>query len=56
MVQFSCSSADMNSHNRTITDGRGKAHHTSKNSFGVAVDAIFTDVLHILLLSLFPGS
>lgn len=56
MVQFSCSSADMNSRNRTIADCLSKAHNTRKNSFGVAVDAIFTDVLHILLLSLFPGS
>lgn len=56
MVQFSCSSVDMNSHNITTTDGLGKAHNTRKNSFGVAVDAIFADVLHIPLLSLFPGS
>lgn len=56
MVQFPCSSANMNSPNRTITNGLGKAHNTRKSSFGVAVDAIFTDVLHILLLSLFPGS
>lgn len=54
--EFSCSSADMNSYGRSITDSPGKAHGTGKNSFGIAVDAIFTDVLHILLLSRFPGA
>lgn len=53
--EFSGSSADMNSYGRSITD-TGKAHSTGKNSFGVAADAIFTDVLHILLLSRFPGA